>query len=54
MEPPTLRDVIGILADEKIGALPVVDAEERLVGIISYLDLLGYLQAQDRGAPAGR
>ena len=55
VEPDTpLRDVIGILADEKIGALPVVDAGERLVGIISYLDLLGALQAQERGPAIDR
>lgn len=51
VEPDTpLRDVVGILADEKIGALPVVDEEERLLGIVSYLDLLGYLHARGGGA----
>lgn len=51
VEPDTpLRDVIGILADEKVGALPVVDEEERLLGIISYLDLLGYLHGRGGGA----
>jgi CBS domain-containing protein len=51
VEPDTpLRDVIGILADERVGALPVVDERERLLGIISYLDLLGYLHAQESGA----
>jgi CBS domain-containing protein len=51
VEPDTpLRDVIGILADERVGALPVVDERERLLGIISYLDLLGYLHAQEGGA----
>ncbi len=41
----TLRDALEILADERIGALPVVDGE-RLVGIVSYLDLLGYLRRE--------
>lgn len=51
VEPDTpLRDVIGLFADERVGALPVVDEEERLLGIISYLDLLGYLHDQSRGA----
>jgi CBS domain-containing protein len=41
----TLRDALEILSDERIGALPVVD-EERLVGIVSYVDLLGYLRRE--------
>jgi CBS domain-containing protein len=41
----TLRDALEILADERIGALPVLDGE-RLVGIVSYLDLLGYLRSE--------
>lgn len=45
----TLRDALEILADERIGALPVVDGE-RLVGIVSYVDLLGYLRSELPGA----
>lgn len=45
-----LREVIALFADERIGALPVVDEEERLLGIISYLDLLGYLHDRAQGA----
>ena len=41
-----LREVLGIFSAEKVGALPVVDGEERLLGIVSYLDLLGYLHDQ--------
>lgn len=35
-----LHDVANELADEKIGALPVVDAEGKLLGIVSYVDAL--------------
>lgn len=44
-----LRDVVGILADERIGAVPIVDDAERLLGIVSYLDVLAYLNAMGRG-----
>ncbi len=55
VEPETpLRDVVGILADEKVGALPVVDERERLLGIVSYLDLLAYLHEQGGGAERAR
>ena len=47
-----LRDVVGILAGEKVGALPVVDEEERLLGIISYLDLLSYLHREGAATAA--
>lgn len=45
----TVRDALEILTDERVGALPVVD-DERVVGILSYLDVLGYLR---RESPAG-
>ncbi len=35
-----LRDLANELADEKIGALPVVDADGKLLGIVSYVDAL--------------
>jgi CBS domain-containing protein len=41
----TVRDALELLTDERVGALPVVD-DERLVGILSYLDLLGYLRRE--------
>ncbi|WP_242343016.1 CBS domain-containing protein [Anaeromyxobacter terrae] len=47
----TVRDALEILADERIGALPVLDGE-RLVGILSYLDLLVYLRGEAPPAPA--
>jgi CBS domain-containing protein len=52
----SLRQVLEILSDEKIGAVPVVDRRERLVGIVSYLDLLGFAHAWQAAAilPLGR
>jgi CBS domain-containing protein len=35
-----LRDLANELADEKIGALPVVDTDGKLLGIVSYVDAL--------------
>jgi acetoin utilization protein AcuB len=44
VQPETdLREVIDLLLDHKIGAVPVVDAEGLLVGIVSYVDLLRVL-----------
>jgi acetoin utilization protein AcuB len=33
-------EVIELMLDNKIGAVPVIDADETLVGIISYVDIL--------------
>lgn len=33
-------DIAGVLADERIGAVPVVDEFDRPIGIVSYVDLL--------------
>jgi acetoin utilization protein AcuB len=41
-----IGEVIGLLLDHKIGALPVVDERTReVVGIISYVDVLRALQS---------
>jgi acetoin utilization protein AcuB len=40
-----LRDVASELAEDSIGALPVVDPAGKLVGIISYVDALRWLAA---------
>ncbi len=40
-----LREVANALADEKIGALPIVDADGKLLGIVSYVDALRALAA---------
>jgi CBS domain-containing protein len=36
----SIRDAVGLLSHHKIGALVVVDAEERLVGILSERDII--------------
>ena len=35
-----LKDAVEILIEQKFGAIPVVDAAEGLVGIVSYVDVL--------------
>ncbi|MBI2388442.1 MAG: CBS domain-containing protein [Deltaproteobacteria bacterium] len=35
-----LREVIEALLEHRIGAIPVVDGESKVVGIISYVDVL--------------
>lgn len=35
-----VSEVIDAMVDQRIGAVPVVDPEGRLVGIISYVDIL--------------
>lgn len=38
-----LKDAIVALVDERFGALPVVDSRERLVGLVSYIDVLRFV-----------
>jgi acetoin utilization protein AcuB len=47
VEPDTeIGDVIALLIDRRIGALPVIDADTReVLGIISYVDVLRALQS---------
>jgi len=49
-----LAEALEIFADEKVGALAVVDASERLHGILSYVDLLAYLRERAGGPSARR
>jgi len=35
-----LKDAVEMLIEQKFGAIPVVDAAEGLVGIVSYVDVL--------------
>jgi len=35
-----LREAVELLIDEKVGGIPVVDSEQGLVGIITYVDVL--------------
>lgn len=34
------REIVDLMLNHKIGAVPVVDADDHLVGIVSYVDLL--------------
>ena len=43
----TIRDVLEILSDERVGAVLVLDDDERLVGIVSYIDVIRFLREQD-------
>ena len=40
-----IGEVIDLMIENKVGALPVL-AEDRLVGIVSYVDVLRYAKAQ--------
>lgn len=40
---------VRVLREERLSALPVVDAQDRLVGIVSYIDIL---DAFDTGSPS--
>jgi CBS domain-containing protein len=50
----TLERAVRVLADDRIGCLPVVDAREQLVGILSEVDALHALDAllHSGGVPA--
>lgn len=52
-EDEPLGNAVRALVEDRFGALPVVDEEDRLVGILSYVDLLRYLGAR-LGDDAGR
>ena len=41
-EDQTLKEVLDILAEKRISGVPVVDAENRIVGIISDTDIIRY------------
>lgn len=36
----TLGQALAVFADDRVGAIPIVDATDRVVGIVSYVDLL--------------
>jgi acetoin utilization protein AcuB len=42
-EDATIADVVGLILEKKIGALPVVNGSGRLVGIVGYMDVLRQL-----------
>lgn len=39
-----LAEVLDVFSDERIGAVPVLDDEDHLVGILSYVDILVWLR----------
>jgi CBS domain-containing protein len=43
--------VASYFIDRRIGAIPVVDADDRLVGIVSYVDVLRALLDAPRRTP---
>jgi acetoin utilization protein AcuB len=45
-------EIIDLMIDRKIGAVPVVDGDGTLVGIVSYVDLLRELRLEDEEVPA--
>jgi CBS domain-containing protein len=48
-----LSEAVGALIDDRFGALPVVDEEERLRGMVSYVDLLRLLSTASAPREAG-
>lgn len=50
-----VMEVVDRLLEDKVGALPVVDSDNKLVGIISYVDVLrNWQNERPDGAPARR
>jgi acetoin utilization protein AcuB len=41
----SIKDLIDVMLEYKIGALPVVEANGELVGIVSYIDVLHHARA---------
>jgi CBS domain-containing protein len=44
-----LADALRIFADEVVGAVPVLDPSDRVVGIVSYVDLVRFLRDRAGG-----
>ena len=42
-------EIVELMLEHKIGAVPVVDADGRVVGIVSYVDLLREMRFDDCG-----
>ncbi|MEW6432132.1 MAG: CBS domain-containing protein [Myxococcota bacterium] len=45
-------DVIDLLTEHRIGAVPVVDGDGRLAGVVSYVDVLREVAKEHRAAKA--
>ena len=48
-EDATLADVVTTLADAHVSGLPVIDAQRRLVGVVSTTDVLGAIAEAGSG-----
>jgi acetoin utilization protein AcuB len=48
-----IGEALDSFADERVGALLVVDGADRIAGILSYVDLLLWLRDHPHGGPAG-
>ena len=48
-----LEAALEIFADEGVGAIPIVDEDERVVGILSYVDVLSWFGRAGARAEAG-
>lgn len=53
-EDADVAEVVDVLVEDRIGAVPVVDAGDHVVGIISYVDVLVALRPEREGGPARR
>lgn len=53
-EDADVAEVIDTMIDERVGAIPVVDGGRRVVGIISYIDVLAALRPEAEGAETAR
>jgi acetoin utilization protein AcuB len=47
-------EIIDLMLDQKIGAVPVLDADGTLVGIVSYMDILREMSVYDDDADKPR
>jgi acetoin utilization protein AcuB len=49
-----LAEIIDLMLDQRVGAVPVVDADGTLVGIVSYVDILREVPVyeEDSGKPS--
>ncbi|GAA3784777.1 CBS domain-containing protein [Streptomyces chiangmaiensis] len=47
------REIARLLAREHVGAVPVVDADDRVVGVVSESDLLAKVALEASGRPSG-
>lgn len=45
-----LVDILDVFTDERIGAVPVLDENDVLVGILSYVDVFRWLREQAKEA----